>query len=149
MNKLNNISNNTVKHIVGTNAYPDTESQLDIQMMGINVPNADLWFWTENNWLYSMAVELFYSKNVPDVVSMSWGWAEDQQCTIAECTNETSKQYVDRVNAEYVKLGVYLTLPSGSPESIMFDLNMRLLVNKTLNIFHQHTRKTSNMYGFK
>lgn len=103
---LNNVRNNTVDKIIGRNTGTDVESQLDIQMMGILVPNADLWFWTENNWLYSMAVELFYSKDIPNVISMSWGWAEDEQCTITRCSNETSKQYIDRVNIEYMKLGL-------------------------------------------
>ena len=103
---LNNVPNNTVDKIIGRDTGTNIESQLDIQMMGILVPNADLWFWTENNWLYSMAVELFYSKNIPDVISMSWGWAEDEQCSILKCSNETSKQYVDRVNTEYMKLGL-------------------------------------------
>ena len=99
-------TNNTVDKIIGRDTGTNIESQLDIQMMGILVPNADLWFWTENNWLYSMAVELFYSKNIPDVISMGWGWAEDEQCSILKCSNETSKQYVDRVNTEYMKLGL-------------------------------------------
>ena len=103
---LNNVKNNTVDKIIGRNIGTNVESQLDIQMMAVNVPYADLLFWTENNWLYSMAVELFYSKDIPDVISMSWGWAEDEQCTITRCSNETSKQYVDRVNIEYMKLGL-------------------------------------------
>jgi len=103
---FNNVENNTVDKIIGRNTGTNIESQLDIQMMAILVPNADLWFWTENNWLYSMAVELFYSRNIPDVISMSWGWAEDEQCSVSRCSNESSKQYVDRVNIEYMKLGL-------------------------------------------
>ena len=113
---INNVNNNTVSHIVGDNVGTDTESQLDIQMMGINVPNANIWFWDGDYWLYSLAVDMVNSKSVPDVVSMSWGWAEDQQCTVANCNTTTSQEYVDRVNTEYVKLGlrgVTITTASG------------------------------------
>ena len=52
--------------------------------------------------------------NYQDVISMSWGWAEDSQCNITSCGNLTSHEYVDRVNMEYVKIGlersVYLGL---------------------------------------
>ena len=85
-------------------------------MMAINAPNSDLWFWTDNNWLYSLAVEMVYAQKVPDVVSMSWGWSEDDQCSISKCNNITSKEYVDRVNSEYIKLGlrgVTITVSSG------------------------------------
>tara|TARA_Y100000590_G_scaffold446604_1_gene580556 strand:+ start:3295 stop:5073 length:1779 start_codon:yes stop_codon:yes gene_type:complete len=109
--------NNTVKNIVGTDtSFPDTESELDIQMMGITVPNVDLWFWDDNNWLYSLGVSMNAAKNIPDVISMSWGWSESDQCSVTTCNNETSRQYVDRVNNEYVKLGVRgltITVSSG------------------------------------
>ena len=113
---LNKVNNNTVNHIVGGNVGTDTESQLDIQMMGINVPGSDIWFWDGEYWLYSLAVDMANTKTVPDVVSMSWGWAEDQQCTIAQCNTTTSQQYMDRVNTEYIKLGlrgVTITTASG------------------------------------
>jgi len=103
---LNSVPNNSVDNIIGRNTGSDTESQLDIQMMAINVPGGDLWFWTNNNWLYSMAVNMVYSKSIPDIVSMSWGWAEDEQCTIAVCSDDDSTQYIDRVNIEYIKLGL-------------------------------------------
>jgi tripeptidyl-peptidase-1 len=53
---------------------------------------------------------------IPDIISMSWGWSESDQCSITTCNNETAKQYVDRVNTEYVKLGlrgVTITVASG------------------------------------
>ena len=46
------------------------------------------------------------SKEIPDIVSMSWGWSESQQCSITMCDNITSQQYVSRVNAEYMKLAL-------------------------------------------
>jgi len=49
---------------------------------------------------------------VPDEVSVSWGWAEDQQCSsgIGQTECQTlgidSEQYVARVNTEFQKIGI-------------------------------------------
>ncbi len=103
---LNNINNNSVDNIVGPDKPFDTETQLDIQMMGINADNATIWFWDDNNWLYSLASSMANSINTPDIISMSWGWSESNQCTIIYCNNHTSENYVNRVNYEYIKLGL-------------------------------------------
>uniref|UniRef100_A0A6C0IXU0 Peptidase S53 domain-containing protein n=1 Tax=viral metagenome TaxID=1070528 RepID=A0A6C0IXU0_9ZZZZ len=113
---LNGLSNNTVNYIVGNNEGTDTESQLDIQMMGINLPDTSLWFWDTENWLYSLAIDMVNAKKIPDIVSMSWGWAEDSQCTIINCNETDSREYINRVNTEYIKLGlrgVTITAASG------------------------------------
>jgi tripeptidyl-peptidase-1 len=55
-------------------------------------------------------------ENIPDVISMSWGWSESDQCSVSSCNNITSKQYVERVNTEYMKLalrGMTITVSSG------------------------------------
>lgn len=115
--KLNNVSVTNVTHVVDCSPGADVESQLDMQMMAINGGvNTDVWYWANDNWLYSLAVDMFNNDTIPDVVSMSYGWAEDDQCSITQCDNETSAQYVDRVNIEYVKLGlrgVTITVSSG------------------------------------
>jgi len=114
--EMNNVAKNNITHIVGNDAYPDEESQLDVQMMGINAPNASIWFWDGNDWLYSLAVNMVNNKTLPDVISMSWGWSESDQCSVTQCNQTTSKQYVDRVNVEYIKLGirgVTITVSSG------------------------------------
>jgi len=38
-------------------------------------------------------------------VSMSWGWTENQQCSIINCNGVTNQQYVNRTNAEWIKIG--------------------------------------------
>jgi tripeptidyl-peptidase-1 len=66
--------------------------------------------------LYSFAVDFYNSPEVPDVISLSWGWAEDGQCDLIDCTNITSSQYVDRVNREFLKLtlrGTTIVVASG------------------------------------
>ena len=114
--QMNDVTEKNVTKIVGNDVEPDLESQLDMQMMAINVPNADIWFWDGTDWLYSLAVNMVNSQQIPDIVSMSWGWSESQQCTITSCDNETSRQYVNRVNTEYMKLvlrGLTITVSSG------------------------------------
>lgn len=103
-------------HIIGTDSFPDVESQLDMQMLSQIADNTTLWFWDDNLWLYSFAVNFFNQENVPDVISMSWGWAERDQCSITQCDNETASQYINRVNNEYIKIGlrgITITVASG------------------------------------
>jgi len=101
---LNNENNNTVKHTIGTDTGSDLETQLDIQMMSQTFEDVQLWFWGSPAWLYTFAIDFMNTDNVPSVLSMSWGWSETDQCSITNCV--TSKQYVDRVNVEYAKLGL-------------------------------------------
>lgn len=105
-NLMNMIYSNNVSHVIGSDVYPDTETQLDLQMESLVANNSELWFWDDNGWLLSFATKFFNTKDVPNVISMSWGWAEDKQCDITSCGNRTSKEYVERVNMEYVKIGL-------------------------------------------
>ena len=114
--KFNQVPEKNVTHVIGNDGYPDDESQLDMQMMGINVPGADIWFWDGDKWLYSLAVKMVNAGEVPDVISMSWGWSESDQCSICNCSGKTSHQYVNRVNNEYLKLaarGISMMVSSG------------------------------------
>ena len=103
---VNNENIKTITHKVGNDVDNDEETQLDVQMMSQTAENVDLWFWDGSAWLYSFAVDFFNTANVPDVLSMSWGWSESDQCSITQCNNLTSHEYVDRVNVEYAKLGL-------------------------------------------
>ena len=105
--QLNSHSISNITNIVGNDYGADMESQLDMQMMGNQIFNkTDIWFWDDNNWLYSLGVNMSNTYVIPDIISMSWGWREDAQCSITNCTNETSAIYIERVNMEYVKLGL-------------------------------------------
>lgn len=117
--KLNNQPKNTIENIVGNNEGMMIESQLDIQMMSQVAQNGDIWFWQGDEWLYTFAVKFLNSTKIPEVLSMSWGWSTRQQCSagLGKCLgNMTSKQYIDRVNTEYIKmglLGITVTVSSG------------------------------------
>ncbi len=114
--KLNLQQNNGVYHVSGLNYGIDIESVLDVQIMSNAGNNMDMWFWNTPYWLYSFAADYYNSENVGNIVSMSWGWAQDSQCDIISCINITSKDYVNRVNNEFLKIslrGVTLVAASG------------------------------------
>ena len=112
----NNQTSNNISIIVGRNYGSDTESELDVQLVSQAADGAQLWYWQAQYWLYSFAVDYFNAEASPDIVSMSWGWSQNDQCSIMDCGNLTSKQYVDRVNNEYLKislLGKTIVVASG------------------------------------
>lgn len=78
-------------------------------------PGNTNWFWLEGNrtaWLYSFAVHFLNTTTVPDVISISYGWYEGDQCDDgigqAECValNVTSTAFVQRMNTEWQKIGL-------------------------------------------
>uniref|UniRef100_A0A6C0JA19 Peptidase S53 domain-containing protein n=1 Tax=viral metagenome TaxID=1070528 RepID=A0A6C0JA19_9ZZZZ len=116
--KLNGVPSKPVmkNHSIGLNNYSDTETALDLQMGAQIASNNSLWYISSSNWLYSWAAEFLLLDNVPNIVSHSWGWAIDRQCTIHNCTNETSSQYVEQVNNMYMLIaarGVTMVVSSG------------------------------------
>ena len=109
-------------HIIGINhgRQADTESQLDVQVMGWGASNATFWYEDAKNWIYGWQIGLFNRKEIEQVVSLSWGWNEYLQCDIALCKNVTSKLYVDRCNIEFLKIvarGTTVTVASGDAGS--------------------------------
>jgi len=115
--QLNDQQEKPISHIVGTNQGVMLETQLDVQMMSQVADGVDVWFWGGKQWLYSFAVNFLNASKLPDVLSMSWGWSSRQQCSIGTCTgNMTSSKYIQRVNIEYLKMGlrgVTVTVSSG------------------------------------
>lgn len=110
-----------VSHVVGINEGLDVESELDVQMLAQVAEDSAAvasWYWSSPHWLYAFAVDFYNTPDIPAVVSMSWGWAEDRQCDIIDClsANLTSQAYVARVNQEFLKLalrGVTVVASSG------------------------------------
>jgi len=115
--QLNDQKKKPVTHSVGTNNGIMLETQLDLQMMSQVADGADVWYWGGQQWLYSFAVNFLNASNLPDVLSMSWGWSSRQQCDIGTCAgNMTASKYIQRVNVEYLKMGlrgVTVTVSSG------------------------------------
>jgi len=102
-------------HIVGLNdpTQPGDEAELDIQYIGAVGQNVTNWFWIEGGttWLYGFGTHFFSTKDVPLVVSISYGWSEADQCEdgigAQECQQlgVNSQGYVARVNTEFQKIG--------------------------------------------
>ncbi len=118
----NNVTPNPL-HTIGTpSIVVQRESSLDVQTMYWAANGAKLWFDATDSWMYSWAVSFFNLVNFPEVVSISWGWSETDQCSVAVCTNETSYQYINRANVEFLKItarGTTIVVSSGdagSPE---------------------------------
>jgi tripeptidyl-peptidase-1 len=102
--------------IIGTNdpKQPGDESTLDIQFIGGVNPSASNWFWIEGDsvWLYGFATHFVNTTTVPDLISISYGWWEGDQCEEGIGAEECQKLgvdtvgYVQRVNTEFQKIGV-------------------------------------------
>jgi subtilase family serine protease len=103
-------------HIVGTNdpSNPGIESTLDIQYVTGVSPGTTAWFWIEGDsaWLWTYASHVFGTTPAPLIFSISYGWSEAEQCQYGiggqECQKlgVNSKQYVQRVNIEFQKIGL-------------------------------------------
>ena len=111
MNNLTarNISND---HIIDIHPYSvDVESSLDVQMIS-NANNSQMFYWNYfKGWMFGFSVEfinytLTYPNDYPSIISISYGWAEADQCDAAVCINETVMQYVNRSDVEFMKIAV-------------------------------------------
>ena len=99
---------------------PDTEATLDIQyQIGTN-QDSNQYYVTVSDWLYQYASLMHNSSSPPMVNSMSYGWAEWDQCdpsVFPECfIGGDSEIYTKRTNIEFMKLairGVTLLASSG------------------------------------
>ena len=100
----NGQSINNITLIRGVNIGIDTESELDVQVMSQVADESELWYWQSPYWLYSVAVDINNAVKIPDVISMSWGWNEKDQCSITDCGTSSSYDYITRVNYEYMKI---------------------------------------------
>jgi len=117
----------TPNHIIGPNKpnNPGDESTLDIEWIASTGLAGTNWFWLnagENTWLYGWATKFFSTPKVPWINSISYGWAEFDQCEPGigkeECAKLKVKSdgYVMRVNTEFMKIGlrgVTLVVASG------------------------------------
>lgn len=107
--QLNGEPTKPLAKIVGGNGSPMLEAQLDVQMMSQVAENSDVWLWDSPKWVYSFAVNFLNATDIPDILSMSWGWSARDQCSagLGPCPgNMTSAQYLHRTNLEYAKMGL-------------------------------------------
>jgi len=104
----NDLPNNPIYKTVGpyNPTFPDAESTLDVEYAAGVVIDGPVWFWTSAGWMLDFANDFYSTNPAPYVVSMSWGWTENNQCEITDCGGLTSQQYVARVNTEFQKIGL-------------------------------------------
>tara|TARA_B110000211_G_C14093141_1_gene560671 strand:+ start:5154 stop:6680 length:1527 start_codon:yes stop_codon:yes gene_type:complete len=101
---------------------PDIEATLDIQYQnGVN-NNSVMYYVSVSDWLYQFANKLYMAPNPPSVVSMSYGWAEWDQCDAAvmpSCLFSSNAEiYTKRTNVEFMKLGLRgITLVASSGDA--------------------------------
>jgi tripeptidyl-peptidase-1 len=104
----NNLPQVPVSKIIGPyhNQSANAESSLDVQYGSSIAINASVWFWTNTGWLLEFVNDFVNYPQVPYVISMSWGWTENQQCSITSCLGLSNEEYVAQVNAEFQKIGL-------------------------------------------
>jgi len=120
---LNGDTEQDVVCVIGYNPKESgIEDELDMQMVGIISNGVNICYinYNDNLWVYDMFADLAINPKTPNVVSISYGWAEWDQCDIVECNNETAKQYIERTNLESMKLvlrGISVFVSSGDAGS--------------------------------
>lgn len=109
------------QHLLGVNSDPaDGESELDMAVIWMSAANVTLWYSDYPGWMYAWAVNFFERESIPQVMSISWGWNELDQCGIGRCDHQTSTVYVQRANVEFMKLtarGATIVVASGDAGS--------------------------------
>lgn len=125
LNEIESTNGMTPKTIIcnyGPNDGGGVEDELDLQMMGMTLNNVTLCYINyQTGWIFTMFSHLANWEYTPDVVSISYGWAEWDQCDISSCTNQTAKTYVQRSNVEAMKLvlrGVSVVVSSGDAGAV-------------------------------
>ncbi|KAA0150803.1 hypothetical protein FNF31_06951 [Cafeteria roenbergensis] len=106
---------------------PQPESTLDVQYLGAVGGGNTNWYWTEQGWMFEFAQDLMNAgeSGTPDIISMSYGWDEEDQCQISPSAPPCagggvagSKAFVTRVNSEFAKVGLNgITLAASSGDS--------------------------------
>ena len=92
--------------------YAGAESSLDVQYLGAVGEGNSNWYWTEAQWMLDFSNDALKRSRsqLPDVISMSYGWAESQQCQISPSSQPCSSgggsyAFVTRVNTNFQKIG--------------------------------------------
>lgn len=106
----------------------DLESTLDVDYFGAiasfgNVQNYFMSLFTGSGWMYEFVnwIASQPTNKLPSVMSLSWGWSEEQQCQIVQngpCTTGNSTAYVVECNAGFMAASLRgLTIAAASGDS--------------------------------
>ena len=138
--------------VIGKNDGIDStgECTMDTDLISSVAQGAPTTFWMVDEWMYELGLALTTSSSPPEVVSISWGFAETRQCgptdygpnMPANCTYlgiVSNRSYVERTNVEFMKLGargVTLVASSGddgAPGDLNSDCSLDSNVDAALN----------------
>lgn len=120
--EYNSVADNPIAsdHIEGGNSSPDTESQLDVQVMYFGSHSATLYFWNFTGWIYQWAVAFVNAgvTNIPEVASISWGSPERETCSTSACSEKQVTSYLSETEAQFTKLAAMgITIVNSSGDS--------------------------------
>ena len=112
----------TPGHIVGpfSNNSADVEASLDMDYVAGVAPNVTLWYWTAEGWVLSAVEKMLNASALPQVMTWSYGWSENDQCAIVHCSNTTSHDFVRLANQRLMLLalrGTTVVVASGDAGS--------------------------------
>jgi tripeptidyl-peptidase-1 len=89
----------------------DVEAQLDMQMQSGIGQGAQHYFAVQEGWMYEFGQSVFADSTAPWVISMSYGWPEENQCEANvlgdNCKGENIpgwKTYLVRAETEFLKI---------------------------------------------
>lgn len=102
----NGLSPWNVSHVSGSDSGEDIETMLDLTMMVDLANGSNLWFMNYGGWILEFAQDQQSRKVRPNVLSLSYGWAEWDQCSVTSCNGSTAAQYIARSNTELAKLAL-------------------------------------------
>jgi tripeptidyl-peptidase I len=89
---------------IGPNPGGGIETMLDLQVEVTVAGEAQLWVANYDQWILEFAEDMMNRDEIPSVMSLSYGWAEWDQCYVINCNTTTSQKYIDRVNTALFKL---------------------------------------------
>jgi len=87
----------------------DGESTMDLELLLGVAQGAQVWYFSNPDWMYDFTQYYQTVSNPPLITSISWGWMEADQCSldssVCSANGYGNAEYVNRTNVEFMKLG--------------------------------------------
>jgi len=111
--QANGIKTQSFKYVGAKDSTVGGEATLDIQMITSIAQGASTSFFMQQAWMYTFVTYLLgLGTAAPYVISVSYGWAENNECSdvlhdIAICTQHgwSNNQYIQNTDAQFMKWG--------------------------------------------
>jgi len=145
---LNNISPQTYLYNGENDTTLGGEASLDIQMLTSVAINATTTFFMQQAWMYTFSTDLItMGSAAPLVVSVSYGWNEDQECNdvlhdlkVCKSNGWNTLQYINNTDLQFVKLGAtgHTMLVSSGDQGAPGDENADCTKDNALALYPQY-----------